>query len=94
MPQTIEDETFRHTDWYAEELTDRHFVRCVFTDVDLTEAVSRGASFTGCDFGGVSFNASRHTDSAFVRCGFRRCNLFEAEFTGCKLVGSTFEGCA
>ncbi|MCX5069500.1 pentapeptide repeat-containing protein [Micromonospora lupini] len=93
MPELTEDTTFRHEDWYAEELTDRQFVACEFFDVDLTEAVTRGAVFTGCTFGNVQFNASRHLDSAFTRCVFRRCNFFEAEFTGCKLVGSTFVQC-
>ncbi|WP_432957160.1 pentapeptide repeat-containing protein [Micromonospora haikouensis] len=93
MPEPTEDATFRYDDWYAEDLADRHFVRCEFFHVDLTEAVSRGAVFTECVFGNVAFNASRHVDSAFARCVFKRCNLFEAEFTGCKLVGSSFEQC-
>ncbi|WP_405094636.1 pentapeptide repeat-containing protein [Micromonospora sp. NBC_01412] len=93
MLEPTEDVTFRHDDWYGEELVDRHFVRCEFFHVDLTEAVSRGAVFTGCTFGNVAFNASRHIDSAFTRCVFKRCNLFDAEFTGCKLVGSSFEEC-
>jgi fluoroquinolone resistance protein len=93
MPELTEDVTFRHEDWYGEELTDRHFVGCEFFHVDLTEAVSRGAVFTGCTFGNVLFNASRHVDSAFTRCVFKRCNFFEVEFTGCKLVGSTFTQC-
>ncbi|MEU4676217.1 pentapeptide repeat-containing protein [Micromonospora sp. NPDC023737] len=93
MPELTEDATFRDEDWYGEELTDRRFVRCSFFEVDLTEAVSRGAVFDGCTFGNVKFNGSRHTDSAFTRCAFQRCNLFEAEFTGCKLVGSTFAQC-
>ncbi|GAA2701202.1 pentapeptide repeat-containing protein [Micromonospora olivasterospora] len=93
MREPIEDVTFRHEDWYGEELADRHFVRCEFFHVDLTEAVSRGAVFTDCTFGNVAFNASRHTDSAFARCAFKRCNFFEAELTGCKLVGSSFAQC-
>ncbi|MFI6132548.1 pentapeptide repeat-containing protein [Micromonospora sp. NPDC051141] len=93
MPEPVEDVTYRQQDWYAEELVDRHFVRCEFFDVDLTEAVSRGAVFTECVFGTVAFNASRHVDSAFTRCTFTRCNLFEAEFAGCKLVGSSFDRC-
>ena len=83
--------TFRHQDWYAEEIVDRRFVNCVFHDVDLTEAVSRGPRSSGAPSAGSPFNSSRHTDSAFIRCMFRRCNFFEAEFTGCKLVGSTFD---
>jgi uncharacterized protein YjbI with pentapeptide repeats len=86
----IEDESFTGEDWYAEEMVDRAYVRCSFSDVDLTEASTRGVRFEDCQFFNVRFNASRHTDSAFLRCAFRRCNLFEADFTGCKLVGSTF----
>jgi len=83
----VEDESFLSDDWYGEDLADRAYTRCFFTNVDLTEATSRGAVFTECSFGGVRFNTSQHTDSAFLRCTFDRCNLFEAEFTGCKLVG-------
>ncbi|MFI6226470.1 pentapeptide repeat-containing protein [Micromonospora echinospora] len=93
MPELTEDATYRHDDWYGEEIVDRHFVRCSFQEIDLTEATTRGAVFTECSFGGVRFNASRHVDSAFTRCVFTRCVLFEAEFTGCKLVGSTFTDC-
>jgi uncharacterized protein YjbI with pentapeptide repeats len=64
-------------DWYAEEMVDRQYVRCNFSDVDLTEATSQRARFEECQFFNVRFNASRHTDSAFLRCAFRRCNLFE-----------------
>lgn len=66
MPEPTEDVTFRHHDWHAEELVDRHFVGCEFFGVDLTEALTRGAVFTGCTFGNVQFNASRHVDSAFT----------------------------
>lgn len=86
----LEDVTFRGDDWYGEDLVDRHYLRCTFSDVDLTEATSRGSVFEECTFHNVRLNASRHVDSAFLRCVFKRCNLFEAEFTGCKLVGSSF----
>jgi fluoroquinolone resistance protein len=90
VTESIEDETFNGDDWYAEDLADRRYLRCVFSHVDLTEATSRGAVFEECSFHNVRLNASRHLDSAFLRCEFKRCNLFEAEFTGCKLVGSSF----
>jgi fluoroquinolone resistance protein len=86
----IEDESFTGEDWYGEEMADRAYVRCTFSDVDLTEASTRGVRFEECQFFNVRFNASRHADSAFLRCAFRRCNLFQADFSGCKLVGSTF----
>src|SRR5262245_24303164 len=74
----IADESFQGEDWYGEPLADRAYTRCTFTDVDLTEAHSRGTVFEECHFSLVRFNASRHTDSAFLRCTFQRCNLFEA----------------
>jgi uncharacterized protein YjbI with pentapeptide repeats len=83
-------QTFGNEDWYGEEFTERAYLRCTFSDVDLTEAATSGTVFRECDFRNVRFNASRHTDSAFERCTFARCNLFEAEFTGCKMIGSTF----
>lgn len=90
MADLVEGETFRHEDWYGEELVDRAYTDCAFHDVDLSESFTRGTVFTACTFGDVRFNASRHTDSAFLRCTFTRCNLFETEFAGCKLTGSTF----
>src|SRR4029450_7602547 len=89
----IADESFHGEDWYGEPLADRAYTRCTFTDVDLTEAHSRGTVFEECHFSLVRFNASRHTDSAFLRCTFQRATLFEATFTGCKLTGSTFDQC-
>lgn len=94
MHTVIEDESFTGEDWYAEDLADRRYVRCVFSDIDLTESTSRATTFEACVFRNVRFNASRHSDSAFLRCQFHRCNLFEAEFTGCKLVGSVFRDSA
>jgi uncharacterized protein YjbI with pentapeptide repeats len=87
------DATFSGEDWYAEQMTDRRYLRCLFEDVDLTESTIQGCAFTECTFSRVRFNASRHADSAYLRCAFMRSNLFEAEFAGCKLVGSTFQEC-
>lgn len=91
MTEPIESVTFKHEDWYAEELDARAYTGCTFSDIDLTESASTRSVFTGCTFGGVRFNASTHTDSAFVSCTFTRCNLFDVTFTGCKLTGSTFK---
>jgi fluoroquinolone resistance protein len=91
-PSTV-DATYSGEDWYGEEMTDRRYLRCVFDDIDLTEASIHGCAFTECTFSRVRFNASRHSDSAYLRCAFTRSNLFEAEFVGCKLVGSAFKEC-
>lgn len=93
MLDQSEGVTLRDEDWYGEVIADRRFVDCHLERIDLTEAVTQGVVFTGCTFGNVSFNASRHVDTAFTRCVFRRCTFFAAEFTGCKLVGSTFDQC-
>jgi len=93
VTEPVEDEIFRNEDWYAEEITARLYTRCSFSEIDLTESITRGAVFTDCSFGNVRFNASKHTDSAFTGCTFKRCNLFDAEFEGCKLVGSSFTEC-
>jgi fluoroquinolone resistance protein len=93
VTELIEDQTFRNVDWYGEEFTERHYLRCTFLHLDLTEATSQGTVFEECVFGNVRFNASRHTDAAFLRCAFNRCNFFEAEFTGCKVTGSQFAEC-
>ena len=93
VAEKFEDEAFTGEDWYGEEMADRSYTRCTFTDVDLTESSTRGTVFEECTFSNVRFNASRHSDSAFLRCTFARSNLFETEFTGCKLTGSTFTHC-
>jgi fluoroquinolone resistance protein len=87
----VDDEAFSNEDWYGEELVERTYTKCSFSQVDLTEATSHGAVFEECSFANVRWNASRHSDSAFLRCTFKRCNFFEAEFVGCKLVGSAFD---
>jgi uncharacterized protein YjbI with pentapeptide repeats len=81
MTEPVQGETYRGEDWYGEELVNRKYLMCVFDNIDLTEAGTRGCEFIECSFSGIRFNASRHTDSAFLRCTFTRCNLFEAEFT-------------
>jgi uncharacterized protein YjbI with pentapeptide repeats len=93
MAEEIEGESFADEDWYGEDLVQRVYRRCSFTNVDLTEAQSRLCTFDECRFGSVRFNASRHHDSAFLSCTFRRCNFFEARFDGCKLSGSQFVEC-
>jgi uncharacterized protein YjbI with pentapeptide repeats len=93
MSEPTSDRAFRGDDWYAEELGDAVFERCTFTDVDLTEASSRGAVFRECVFHNSRFNASTHVDSAFVAVEFRRCNLFDVTLEGCKLDGSVFTEC-
>ena len=93
MTDVFEDETFSDEDWYGEEMVQRTYRRCRFSNIDLTEAVIRLCTFEECQLMNVRFNASRHADSAFLRCAFKRCNLFDAQFDGCKLTGSHFEQC-
>ena len=57
-----------------------------FIDVDMTELVDQGSTFTGCVFRGVRFNASVHNNAAFLNCTFVRCSFFDARFVGCKLL--------
>ena len=45
VTEIFEDEAFRSEDWYGEEIGDRSYARCTFTDVDLTEASTRGTVF-------------------------------------------------
>jgi uncharacterized protein YjbI with pentapeptide repeats len=59
-------------------MVERSYVRCRFSDVDLTEASIRRTTFEECNFFNVRLNASRHVDSAFLRCEINRVNLFEA----------------
>jgi uncharacterized protein YjbI with pentapeptide repeats len=80
-------------DWYGRELTGLAFSGDELVDVDMTEVVDEGSTFTGCTFRLVLFNASRHTGAAFTNCTFSRCTFFDTTFAGCKLVGSTFDSC-
>ena len=88
-----EGEDFRGLDWYGDDLGARSFVDGTFTDVDLSETTSRGATFERCVFHNCRFNASTHTSTAFVACEFRRTNFFDAILDGCKLAGSVFADC-
>jgi uncharacterized protein YjbI with pentapeptide repeats len=90
---TVSDRTFRGEDWYGEELVDAVFERCTFSDVDLTEATTRGVMFRECIFHNCRFNASTHVSTAFVAGDLRRCNLFDVTLEGCKLDGSVFSEC-
>ena len=80
-------------DWYGRRLGEEAFERVAFLDVDFTEVVSEGATFSECVFRGCRFNASVHTGSAFANCTFRRSSLFDASFTRAKLMGSMFDNC-
>ena len=58
-----EGESFADLDWYARDLSGEEYRSCTFRDVDLTEAVSRGATFESCVFDNCRLNASTHTAS-------------------------------
>jgi fluoroquinolone resistance protein len=90
VTEPIEGRTFKHEDWYGEQLIARTYIDCTFNDIELTESSIERSAFTDCTFGGVRFNASTHDDTAFIGCTFRRCNFFDTTFTGCKMTGSTF----
>ncbi|NOP99816.1 MULTISPECIES: pentapeptide repeat-containing protein [Mycolicibacterium] len=81
-------------DWGRRNIEGVGFERVLFVDVDLTESLTNGASFTECAFRGVRFNASAHSDSAFMNCTFTRCDFFQCVFNSCKMVGSMFDGCS
>jgi fluoroquinolone resistance protein len=83
----------RNACWEGEDLTGQEHTAVAFVDVDFTDAITRGTTFTACAFRDSRFNGSRHTDSAFVNCTFTRCRFFDTEFSGCKLVGSLFDRC-
>lgn len=84
----------RHADWACDDISGQEHARVAFHDVDLTEVIDNGASFTECVFSDCRFNASEHTDAAFLNCTFTNCSFFDATFTGCKLVGSAFDRCS
>ncbi len=82
------DAEYHGEDWYAEDLGDQVWERCVFVDIDLTEVRTRGARFSECRFDNCRLNASQHVSSAFVACEFRRSNLFDTTFEDCQMSGS------
>ncbi len=85
------ESAIRSQDWYGVDLSGQEHYRVAFIEVDMTEAVNRGAVFTECTFLGVRLNASSHEDAAFVNCTFTRSHLFDASFTNCKMVGTMFD---
>ena len=48
----------RGEDWYGDDISGTEHANVAFIDVDMTELINRGASFTECVFRGVRFNAS------------------------------------
>ena len=88
------DHTIARADWCGRDLSGEAHERTLFTDLDCSEAMATGATFTECTFRRAKFNVSRFTDAAFVNCTFGDCNFFEVHFTGCKMVGSVFDRCS
>jgi uncharacterized protein YjbI with pentapeptide repeats len=86
-----EDDT--DLDWYGRTVSGQSYDGVELVDVDMTEVVDEGSTFTDCTFRLVLFNASVHTSAAFTNCTFSRCTFFDTRFVSCKLVGSTFTNC-
>lgn len=87
------DSEIAGADWYGEDLSGCEHERVLLTDVEMTEASAKGASFSECSFRDCAFNSCRFADSAFLNCTFTRCSFFDAAFADCKLVGSVFDRC-
>ena len=64
-----EERSFAGDDWWGEEVVDRAYTRCRFSDVDLTEATIRGTSFEECQFFNVRFNSGRRGIITFEKGG-------------------------
>ena len=80
-------------DWDPRDASGGAWDAVLFPGVDMREATVTAASFTGCTFRDVKFNASVFRDTAFTNCTFVACTLFDVRFEACKLVGSLFDGC-
>lgn len=66
----ITETTVRSTEWDGQDQIGQTHERVAFIDVDMTELLNEGSTFTECVFRGVRFNASTHTDAAFLNCTF------------------------
>ena len=64
MSETFAGRTFRGEDRYGEELVDVVYEQCTFSDVDLTEATTKGVIFRECTFHNCRFSSSTHTSTA------------------------------
>ena len=93
MSEPVSGGIYRNEDWYGDELVDATYEGCTFSDVDLTEATTKGVVFRECTFHNCRFNASTHVSTAFIAADFRRCNFFDVTLEGCKLDGSVFAEC-
>jgi len=82
-----------HLDWAGRDLTGEVHAGDTLVDVDLSEVVGSGASFTDCVLRDCSLNAAVLVSWAFTGCTFTGCSLFDTRLVGCKLVGSTFARC-
>ena len=92
-PTPATDTEIVGADRYGADLAAQSHERVAFSEVDMIDSSSRGATFSECAFRECRFNASRHRDSAFLNCRFVRCTFFDASFVDCKLVGSMFDRC-
>jgi fluoroquinolone resistance protein len=94
MPPPATTSTVDATTWDPDALSGTSHDGVLFVDIDLADVEVRGASFAGCTFRDIRFNASTHVDGAFTNCTFVGCSFFDARLQACKLVGSTFDGCS
>ena len=94
QPTAPTTSTIRADGWDPDASIDgRAFDAVLFTGLDLSEGIERGARFTDCTFRTVRLHASTHRDAAFLNCTFIDCSFFDVSFIGCKLVGTMFDRC-
>lgn len=94
MAEVTTETEIADADWEGEDLSGQEHERVLLRSVDLTDAVSRGASFVQCTFRECRFNGSKHVGTGFVNCTFDRCAFFDTTFEDCKMMGSRFQRCS
>src|SRR5262245_63488219 len=80
---SFEDEAFAGLDLVNTDLSNREFLRCTFTNVQLQDADLRGARLDDCLFSGCDLSRIRAANLAARGVAFVRCRLLASISPNC-----------
>src|SRR5262245_21885848 len=87
---SFEDEAFAGLDLVNTDLSNREFLRCTFTNVQLQDADLRGARLDDCLFSGCDLSRIRAANLAARGVAFVRCRLLGIDLTELRPTPSLF----
>jgi fluoroquinolone resistance protein len=91
---SFEDEAFADLDLSRVDVTNKEFLRCTFTNVQLPDADLSGARLDECLFNSCDLSRARATNLAARGVAFVRCRLMGLDFSELRPTPSlVFEHC-